>query len=638
VRARERGIVARMPAAGSLVLSSEQLLRAVVELSPAGLGVVARDGTFLMSSSNPELVGMNAFVLFPPELESVKQLRAVMAGAELRWIDGRGGASYEVVGRPIRDDAGEVLGALLVSTVITERLAAEEHLVDSEARMRHIVDSNMLAIMFWDESGTVWDANDAFLQLFGYERDDVAAHRIKTQDINLPAVAADEIARGEVIARGWCTPYQKHMLHSSGARVPVLVGGSRFERSRNAGVAFMLDLTEQHRREREREELQSKLLQVQKLESLGLLAGGIAHDFNNLLTAIIGGAATALLSLAPEHPARSDIDLVMDAARRAADLTRQMLAYSGRGHFQIRPVDLSVMVKELARLLETTISKKAQLRLELASGLPAIQADATQLQQVIMNLVINAGEAIGDETGTILVTSGVQDVDAQYAGELFAAEQLAPGRYVFLEVHDSGVGMDDETRARIFDPFFTTKFTGRGLGLAAVLGIIRAHKGAIRVYSTPGRGSAFKIYFPASDDVPAEVAAPKLDFRGDGLVLVVDDDPAVRGVARRMLSHFGFTVLLAENGAEGLELFRAHAGELALVLLDMTMPVMNGEEAFRGMRAIRSDVPVLLTSGYNEIDATRRFTGKGLTAFLQKPFTPTELIGKLKSILPASDG
>jgi PAS domain S-box-containing protein len=400
----------------------------------------------------------------------------------------------------------------------------------------------------------------------------------------------------------------------------------------NGLLGVSIDITERERAEKERASLQAQLLQVQKLESLGLLAGGIAHDFNNILTAILGGAATARLALAPESPAHADLDIVITAAHRAADLTRQMLAYSGKGRFEIRPIDVSRLVKEIANLLETTISKKVQMRLELADGLPAVEADVAQVQQVLMNLVINGAEAIGDERGTVLVTTGVQDIDEQYAQNLFASE-IRTGRYVFLEVHDTGSGMDEETQSKIFDPFFTTKFTGRGLGLAAVLGIVRGHGGAIKVYSSPGRGSTFKVFFPASDLAPLAFAKAAPSFRGDGLALLVDDDPGVRGAVRRMLELLGFRVLEAANGRAGTEVFARHAHEIKIVLLDMTMPEMGGEETFRELRRLRDDVAVILTSGYNEIEATRRFVTKGLAGFLQKPFTPDELAAKLAAVL-----
>jgi PAS domain S-box-containing protein len=385
----------------------------------------------------------------------------------------------------------------------------------------------------------------------------------------------------------------------------------------------------------EREKLQAHLLHVQKLESLGLLAGGIAHDFNNMLTAILGEASIALASIPSENPARADIENVISAAQRAANLTRQMLAYSGKGHFDIRPIDLSAHVRELGALLETTVPKRVQLRLEPAPGLPAVDADVAQVQQVIMNLVINAAEAIRAEAGTVRVTTGMQDVDETYASSFFGAERLAAGTYVFLEVHDTGHGMDEVTQRKIFDPFFTTKFTGRGLGLAAVLGIVRGHRGAVKVYSVPGKGTTFKVFFPASraETTSARAATPGR-YRGKGLVLVIDDDRAVRRTTCRMLSHFGFETVEAEDGQAGVEVFASHAGELALVIVDMTMPRMNGEETFREIRRTRADVPVILTSGYNEIEATRGFTSEALAGFIAKPFTPADLAAKLSKIVP----
>jgi signal transduction histidine kinase/CheY-like chemotaxis protein len=390
-----------------------------------------------------------------------------------------------------------------------------------------------------------------------------------------------------------------------------------------------------------REKMQAQLMQVQKLESLGVMAGGIAHDFNNLLTGILGNASIALLKIPRDSPARASLDDIVAIGRRAADLTRQLLAYSGKGRFQVQPVDLSTHVREIAQLIEASLSKKVQLRIDVGENLPAIEADVAQLQQVVMNLVLNAGEALGDERGVVLVKTGVIDVDAHYALEVVAGDGFAPGRYVFVEVHDTGCGMDDETKAKIFDPFFTTKFSGRGLGLAAVLGIVRGHRGAVRIYSrargsdeaarTGTSGTTFTVLFPASDRPAASSrrgVAPSTRGEG-GLVLVVDDERELRDTAARILEHFGFRAIVARDGRDAVEKFRSKAAEVRAVLLDMTMPEMNGEETFRALREVRHDVRVVLTSGYDEVEATRRFTEKGVAAFLQKPYSAEELIETL---------
>jgi CheY-like chemotaxis protein/two-component sensor histidine kinase len=319
---------------------------------------------------------------------------------------------------------------------------------------------------------------------------------------------------------------------------------------------------------------------------------------------------------------------------------RQLLAYAGKGRFLIEAVDLSDLVRQIANLLQTSIPKNVQLRLELMDGLPSVEADVTQIQQLIMNLVINGAEAIGDAQGTVLITTGVQHVDEEYVASVLVPTQISPGNYVNLQVHDTGTGMTQETVDKIFDPFFTTKFTGRGLGLAAALGIVRGHKGAIKVYSTAGQGTTFKVLFPASEHQatkPTPHVVTERSVEGE-TVLVVDDEQIVRRSAKAMLERYGYSVVMAENGREAVELFRVLADKIAMVLLDMTMPVMGGEETFRELKQIRGDVRVVLSSGYNEAEAVRRFTGKGLAGFLQKPYSAVTLAEKVLSVLRDSRG
>ena len=407
------------------------------------------------------------------------------------------------------------------------------------------------------------------------------------------------------------------------------------------------EILERERAEQDKLALERQVLHAQKLESLGILAGGIAHDFNNLLMAILGNADLALDELSPMSPARGKLLEIEKASKRAADLAKQMLAYSGKGRFVVEPIDLGELLEEMLHLLEVSISKKATLRLQLSAELPSIEGDATQMRQVIMNLITNASEALEERSGTITLSTGTMHCDRQYIEDCHAALGSTPeasqvaGNFVFVKVTDTGCGMDKLTLGRIFDPFFSTKFTGRGLGMSAVLGIMRGHGGLLRVYSELARGTTFKVLFPvdqnaqvASDNTPA---SPEDTWQGKGSVLVVDDESAVRSISRQMLKRLGFKALLASDGHEALDLLRQHESEITCVLLDLTMPQMDGEEAFREMRRISPGITVLLCSGYNEQDATQRFVGKGLAGFLQKPFTMGDLKQALAKVLTAGN-
>ncbi|MCC6858578.1 MAG: PAS domain S-box protein [Bryobacterales bacterium] len=391
-------------------------------------------------------------------------------------------------------------------------------------------------------------------------------------------------------------------------------------------VGVFIDITERKRAE-------DRLREAQKLESLGLLAGGVAHDFNNLLVGVVGNASLAKEILPPGDPAVELLDGVIKTGEQAAHLTRQMLAYAGRGKFLLEPLDLSALIPEMSALLRTSISKKIALHFNLEKDLPAIEADRGQVQQVFMNLALNAAEAIGSGDGLISIRTGVQDVDGRFLRLHPQAASLPPGRYVCLEVTDTGCGMDEATRARIFDPFFSTKFTGRGLGLAAVAGIVRGHGGAITVSSMPGQGSCFTVLLPQAargvDQRPAVAGADAL--HGAGTVLVVDDEQIVREMARKALQRHGYTVLQADGGPAAIDIFRRYPGEIALVLLDLSMPGMSGEETLRGLRKIRPDVKVVLSSGYSEAETMEAFQGQPVSGFIQKPYTARGLAEKVKA-------
>ncbi|HPO17194.1 MAG TPA: PAS domain S-box protein [Candidatus Hydrogenedentes bacterium] len=389
-------------------------------------------------------------------------------------------------------------------------------------------------------------------------------------------------------------------------------------------VETLEDITDRKRAEEERINLERQIQHAQKLESLGVLAGGIAHDFNNLLASIMGNADLALMELPQDTTARGSIDLIVTTAQRAADLAKQMLAYSGKGQFLVESLDLSSVVNEMAHLLSVSVSKKAAVKYQLGDRLPKVQADATQVRQIIMNLITNASEALGDATGTITISTGSTHCDLAYLrAARIRDNSLQEGRYVYLEVEDTGCGMDKNTLECMFDPFFSTKFTGRGLGLSAVVGIVRGHKGTIEVHSEQNQGTRFRVLFPACIE-EADTAASKKKKQDplpqNGTILIVDDEEGIRTVAKKFLERKHFRVFTAQNGEEALRLFSTQPEEISCVVLDLTMPDMDGYEVFCEMQRIHSGVRVLMSSGFSEQEFKDRFAGKGVMGFIQKPY------------------
>ncbi|HPO14500.1 MAG TPA: GAF domain-containing protein [Candidatus Hydrogenedentes bacterium] len=456
-------------------------------------------------------------------------------------------------------------------------------------------------------------------------RKEVCATCPTLRTLSTGAAACEQVpktgANGETA--GWLELFSFPLLSQSGDTITGV-------------IEYVRDISDQVKAEQEKHAIEAQMQQTQKLESLGVLAGGIAHDFNNLLVGILGNADLALSKLSLVSPARENIENVVKAAQRAADLARQMLAYSGKGRFIVEPLHLSEIVEEMSHILEVSIAKNATLKYHFAQNLPAIQADATQMRQIILNLITNASDAIGENSGVITITTGVTHCDKAFSGAAYAPENLMEGPYVFLEVSDTGCGMDRETQARMFDPFFTTKFTGRGLGLAAVLGIVRGHKGAINVYSESGQGSTFKVLFPADMHTSIETRVTEVAFKewkGSGAILIADDEAMVREVGQEILETLGFQVYVAEDGVEALRVFQEHRGEIVCILLDLTMPRMNGEETFREIRRVHPYIPIIMSSGYNEQEVTQRFAGKGMAGFIQKPYRMEDLQSILQKTL-----
>jgi signal transduction histidine kinase/CheY-like chemotaxis protein len=412
--------------------------------------------------------------------------------------------------------------------------------------------------------------------------------------------------------------------------------GSDGELIRTIGVMF--DITARKRQEEEHRRLEGQMQQLQRLDSLAVLAGGIAHDFNNLLMGVLGNASLALLNVPDDGAVSEALGKIETAAVRASDLAKQMLAYSGRGRVAIERVDLPELVGEMADLLRSAVSRKATLSISSDDDTPCVEGDPTQLRQVIMNLITNASDALEDQPGLISLRTHRVEVDEAVLSGALRDEGVGPGEYVVVDVSDTGRGMDEATRERIFDPFYSTKPTGRGLGLAAVLGIIRSHGGAVRVYTEPGEGTSVRVMLPtaagwgAEEDESVSSAGSSSELI-PGTVLVVDDEDMVRGVARAALAHAGYEVLEATDGEAGLEQVQSHADEIQAVILDMTMPRLSGEEALAGIRQVRPDVPVLLSSGFGDLEAVERLLDEGGVAFIQKPYRASELIDALNELV-----
>ncbi len=490
----------------------------------------------------------------------------------------------------------------------TQLRAAEERL---SSQLRAIVESSEDAIISKDLQGIIQSWNGGAEQIFGYAAAEVVGKSIK---ILLPADRSHEESNiMEQIRRGGkVRHFETVRVRKDGKQIDVSITVSpmRDPQGTIIGASHITrDITEQ-------KQFEEQLRQTQKLESLGVLAGGLAHDFNNLLTGIMGNASLATGEFGTPERAQARIEEILSASERAALLIRQMLAYAGKGRFLVERLDLSAQIREIVPLLRTSVPKLVEIDMQLAGDLPPIEADRSQIQQLIMNLAINGAEAIGDRPGTLTITTSSPPRDS--------------AREVVLEVRDTGAGMTEETKSRIFDPFFTTKFTGRGLGLSAVLGIIRAHRGSISVESEPGRGTTFTVTLPAAaGTAPTTAPADDTDLRGEGLILVADDEELIRNMARFTLERYGYTVDAVEDGRQAVDRFAEHPADYAGVLLDLTMPAMNGEEVLRAIRAIRHDIPVLLSSGFTESEALKRFEDLRLDGFLQKPYTATILARKM---------
>ena len=661
LQALEREVAERTRAEAAL-RQSQSLLQSTFRAAPVGIGVVS--GRILQWSNErlcemtgyaaSELAGRSARMLYPSQeefdyvgREKYAQISARGTGTvETRWQRKDGCVIDVLLSSTPLDPANLEAGVVFTALDITERRRAERALRESEERFRTLANQAPIMIGATDEAGNITFLNKTWLDFRGKSLEEEAgwawADGLHPED-------RDRVLAEMQSAIEQREPYSIEYRIQDRAGDYHWVLDTAAPQSDPDGrprgyIGTALDITDRKRAEAERLDMERRLLHAQKLESLGILAGGIAHDFNNLLMAILGNLDVTLLDLSPLSPARAGIEQAMKAARRATDLTRQMLAYSGRGHLVVTRVDLGDLVRENADLFRTAIPRTVSMSLFLTPEPALTEADPGQVQQVVMNLITNAAEAFEDRPGTITLTTGVQQCDEAYLGRSRLEEKPPAGRFVFLEVSDTGGGMDERARQRLFDPFFTTKFTGRGLGMSAVLGIVRSHEGAILVESAVGRGTTIRVLFPAYRERAAATATSSATSSAatavapgpspaTGMILVADDEEPIRALCVSFVERLGFTALTAADGEEALALFERHADALVCVLLDLTMPRLDGVQAFRRMKRLRPGIPVILSSGYGEQDAMRRFTAEGLAGFIQKPYRLQELEAALARAL-----
>jgi len=590
-----------------------------------------------------ELAGKDDFELMPREMAEscrMSDMNALEANGIVTTNEQVGDRVYETRKFPVRLKEGKTgVGAFIRD--ITESKRTEEALRESEEKMRTITGSARDAIVMIDENGNVSFWNPAAADIFGYSAQEVVGKELHT--ILAPARFHDSYREGfeqfKLTGEGAAVGKTLELVavRKNGVEFPIELSLSAI-RLRNGwgAVGIVRDITERKREAEEKENLHRQLVQSQKMESIGTLAGGVAHDFNNMLAVILGNAQLAGMDLPPDSPVRGAIDEIENAALRAKELTMKLLTFARKEKLNVRNMAVNAMLADLAAFLQRSVPKKIEIKTALTSNPPVVSMDANQMYQVFLNICTNACDAMPDG-GTLTIESSKVSIDEEYAKQ---HNEAVPGEYCLVQISDTGVGMISEVRKRIFDPFFTTKGAGKGtgLGLSVSYGIVKNHGGFIGVYSEPGRGAGFKVYLPvAVGDAAAAAAEPEKHGeslrKGAETILVVDDEEAVLSLAGRILEKAGYIAILADKGKEAVRVYRERHDEIALVVLDMVMPEMDGRDVFNALKEIDPDVKVILSSGFSVSGQAGALMEEGIQAFVQKPFSIADLCNTVRRVI-----
>ena len=557
-----------------------------------------------------------------------------------------GSLILNTVKAPIIGSDGQPIGLVGISRDITERKRTEEMLLQNIEQLRFVLEGSQLGFWDWNvETGEVV-RNERWAEMLGYTLSEIDFSTNQWTDLIHPddRERAWKSINDHLEGRNPLHENEYRLLTKDGQYKWILDRATIVKRDETGRPVRVCgthaDITDQKRAEEAKLLLEQQLQHTQKLESLGVLAGGIAHDFNNILAIIIGYCSLIKLNY---QKAEKNIPLIESAAERAAGLCRQMMAYAGKAQLTKTKINMVEKVDEIVGLLKATLPQNAVIQTDLSAEIPLIEGDTSQLGQVVMNLIINSSEAIGTEQGVVDVFLSRIKVLAGKAYEDYHGKPIPPGEYVCLEVTDNGCGMDESAKWRIFEPFYTTKFTGRGLGMSAVLGIIKSHAGALQLFSKTGHGTTIKVYLPAPKSENAENGGQNAStllapWRGSGTILLAEDETLLRDIAKELLEMFGFTVLEAVNGKEALEIYQKNSAEITLVVTDMGMPVMDGYELFSELKKLNSDLPIIVSSGYGDAEVTARIGSDNIAGIISKPYNSDKLREVLKRVMEGLGG